>query len=136
METIYFYLGCVGFLFVIVSWAYYARTVANETVQERLVGVLITLGLGSALAIASLFTLSFNQPLVAILSIILSLIAIAGTVYLYWLINTSQTPLGDLQVKVGDKLLPFEALTADGERFSSDELLGQRTLLKFFRGGW
>lgn len=132
----YFYLGLAGFACVIGAWASYARTVANETVKKRPIGALITLGLGSVLAIVSVFTLSFDQPFLAILSIILTLIALAGTAYLYWLIYSSQTPLGDIRVRVGDKILPFEALTADGERFSSDELLGQRTLLKFFRGGW
>jgi len=47
-----------------------------------------------------------------------------------------KTPIGDIKVEVGDTLLPFTATNSDGEAFSSEALIGKRTLLKFFRGGW
>jgi len=53
-----------------------------------------------------------------------------------WLLTQRKTPIGNLKVAVGDKLLGFEAMTSEGVSFHSDELAGKRTLLKFFRGGW
>jgi len=54
----------------------------------------------------------------------------------FWLLAQRKTPIGDLKVKVGDKLFPFAAATSEGGKFHSDEFAGQRILLKFFRGGW
>jgi len=54
----------------------------------------------------------------------------------FWLLAQRKTPVGDLKVKVGDKLFPFAATTSEGAKFHSDELVGKRILLKFFRGGW
>ncbi len=45
-------------------------------------------------------------------------------------------PRGSLAVSVGDRILPFEATTPDGEPFSSEAFAGRRVLLKFFRGEW
>ena len=53
-----------------------------------------------------------------------------------WLLSQRKTPIGDLKVQMGDKLLPFETTLSDGGTFHTDELAGKRTLLKFFRGGW
>ena len=38
-------------------------------------------------------------------------------------------PTDTIRVRVGDPPLAFEALTADGARFHSDALMGQRVLL-------
>jgi len=41
-----------------------------------------------------------------------------------------------LKIKVGDQLLPFKVKTSEGKQFLSSNLMGKRTLFKFFRGGW
>lgn len=72
-----------------------------------------------------------------IYALILALIAISIAFFLYGRLRTlRQTPIGDIRVQVGDKMLPFSALTPDGVQFQSDELLGRRVLFKFFRGAW
>jgi hypothetical protein len=54
----------------------------------------------------------------------------------FYLLSLRKTPVGDLKVKVGDSLLPFEATASDGTRFYTDSLAGKKTLFKFYRGGW
>ncbi|MEM8861726.1 MAG: hypothetical protein AAGD96_25660 [Chloroflexota bacterium] len=69
-------------------------------------------------------------------TIIITVTAITMAI-LYWRLRTlRQTPIGEIRVRVGDKILPFSALTPDGAQFQSNELLGQRVLFKFFRGAW
>ena len=47
-----------------------------------------------------------------------------------------RVPTRGIRIRVGDRLPEFEALTADGERWSSASVAGERVLLKFFRGEW
>lgn len=63
-------------------------------------------------------------------------IAIAMSSMMLFFFSQRKTPIGDLKVKVGDKLLPFAAKTSEGATFQSGELSDRRILLKFFRGGW
>lgn len=137
MDLIYFTLGLAGFLLVMGTWIQYLLTIPNGAVPEWPTGGLIAQGAGFILAVLSLVTLSFDRPVLAGISILLALFAISMAIFFYWLLFTQrQTPIGEIRIEVGDKILPFEAFTAEGERFNSDELLGQRVLFKFFRGGW
>ena len=54
-------------------------------------------------------------------------VVVMGTFFL-WVVTQRKTPIGDLQLDVGDKLLPFEAGTSEGTRFTTAELAGKRTL--------
>jgi peroxiredoxin len=67
---------------------------------------------------------------------LISLGSLALAASLVLLHRMRRVPLGALRVRVGDRLLPFEAQTPEGERFASDALAGRRVLLKFFRGEW
>jgi len=65
--------------------------------------------------------------------------AAAATMFssmLLYLFSLRKTPIGDIKVKVGDKLLAFTATTSEGVPFDTSELADRRILLKFFRGGW
>ena len=48
----------------------------------------------------------------------------------------SEQELAAGAIQVGDSLPPFTALTDKGERFDSATLIGNPTLIKFFRGHW
>ena len=62
--------------------------------------------------------------------------ALGFALFFFWLLTQRKTPIGELQLSMGDQLLPFEAVTSDGTPFSSKEMVGKRVLFKFFRGGW
>ena len=137
MDMIYFLAALAGFLLVMGSWTQYLLTIPKGTVPEWPVGAIVIQALGIVAAVVGILTLSFDRPVLATISAILAVVTISMAAFFYWLLFTQrQTPIGDIQVQVGDKLLPFSALTPEGTRFHSDELLGKRTLFKFFRGGW
>ena len=137
MDLIYFTLGLAGFLLVMGTWIQYLLTIPDGAVPEWPTGGLIVEGAGFILAVLSLVTLSFDRPILAGFSILFALFALSMAIFFYWLLLTQrQTPIGNIRVQVGDKVLPFEALTAEGNIFRSGELMGQRVLFKFFRGGW
>jgi thiol-disulfide isomerase/thioredoxin len=56
--------------------------------------------------------------------------------FILWILTQPKTPLGEIKIAVGDKVLPFTAKTSQGATFDSAELSGKRVLLKFFRGDW
>lgn len=65
-----------------------------------------------------------------------ALTAISLAMFFFWLLGQRHTPVGNLVIQVGDRMLAFEATDSDGVVFNTQDLLGKRTLFKFFRGGW
>jgi hypothetical protein len=136
MNTIAFAASAAGFAAVMVAWATYLATIPSGKVPVRPVGWIILQLVGIVLAISGV-AWSFQEggsPGVAVI-IPAAFALMMGSTFFY-LLSQRKTPLGNLQVTVGDTLLPFEATTSDGAGFHTDSLAGKRTLLKFFRGGW
>ncbi|WP_147378768.1 peroxiredoxin family protein [Motilimonas pumila] len=72
----------------------------------------------------------------SIVGVFLASFPILMSIVFYTTFKESKPPLGDIQVKVGDAIMPITAVYGDGETFRLDDLQGQRILLKFFRGAW
>jgi hypothetical protein len=136
MNTAAMGMSAAGFLVVMGTLVSYLRTIPRGTVPVQVGGLVTGLSLGSVLAAAAIVW-SFQGSGAAHVGVIApaAFALMMGTFFL-WVVSQRKVPAGDLQVKVGDKLLSFAATTSDGAGFSSDELAGKRTLLKFFRGGW
>jgi hypothetical protein len=136
MNTVAIATSAAGFLAVIVAWGTYLATIPSGKVPARPVGWVILQLVGMAVS-ASAVVWSFREggsPGVAV--IVPAVFAVMmGSTFFYFL-SQRKTPIGNLKVKVGDALLPFEVNTSDGAVFHTDSLAGKRTLLKFFRGGW
>ena len=136
MNTMAFATSATGFVAVMVAWISYLATIPNGKVPARPVGSII-LQLAGMVAAASAVVWSFRDggsPGVAV--VVPAVFALMmGSTFMY-LLSLRKTPIGNLKVKVGEALLPFEATTSDGTRFRTDSLAGKRTILKFFRGGW
>ena len=136
MNTMAIVASAAGFLAVMVAWGTYLATIPSGKVPARPVGWII-LQLAGMTAAVSAVVWSFRDggsPGVAV--IVPAVIAmLMGSTFFYFL-SQRKTPIGNLKVKVGDRLLPFEVNTSDGAVFHTDSLAGRRTLLKFFRGGW
>ena len=136
MNTMAFATSATGFVAVMVAWISYLATIPSGRVPARPVGSII-LQLAGMVAAASAVVWSFRDggsPGVAV--VVPAVFALMmGSTFMY-LLSLRKTPIGNLKVKVGEALLPFEATTSDGTRFRTDSLAGKRTILKFFRGGW
>lgn len=119
-----------------VAWGTYLATIPSGKVPVRPIGWIILQLTGIALAVSAV-ALSFRSggpPGAAVL--VPAVIEVMMGLTFFYLLSLRKTPLGDLKVKVGDKLPSFEVTTSDGARFHTDSLAGKHTLLKFFRGGW
>ena len=136
MNTMAFATSATGFVAVMVAWISYLATIPSGKVPARPVGSII-LQLAGMVAAASAVVWSFRDggsPGVAV--VVPAVFALMmGSTFMY-LLSLRKTPIGNLKVKIGEALLPFEATTSDGTRFRTDSLAGKRTILKFFRGGW
>ena len=136
MNTMAIATSATGFVAVMVAWISYLATIPSGKVPARPVGSII-LQLAGMVAAASAVVWSFRDggsPGVAV--VVPAVFALMmGSTFMY-LLSLRKTPIGNLKVKVGEGLLPFEATTSDGTRFCTDSLAGKRTIFKFFRGGW
>jgi len=136
MNTMAIATSATGLVAVMVAWISYLATIPSGKVPARPVGSII-LQLAGMVAAASAVVWSFRDggsPGVAV--VVPAVFALMmGSTFMYFL-SLRKTPIGNLKVKVGEALLPFEATTSDGTRFRTDSLAGKRTILKFFRGGW
>ncbi len=128
-------LATGGMAVVGVTIVNYFRSIADAQVTVEIAGLVGKLLLGSGLAIAGVvWGVKAGELGAAVLTP--AVLAVLMASLILWLLTQRRTPVGELEIEVGDKLLAFEAMGTDGSRFSSDELAGKRTLLKFFRGGW
>ncbi len=136
MNTIALALALGGVAAVFTAWLTYLSTIPRGVVPARPVGAIGMQLAGIALAIASvIWSLRAGGSLSAVVIAPASFALIMGSLFLL-LMSQRKTPIGDIKVAVGDALPAFSCQTSAGVAFSSDALLGQRTLLKFFRGGW
>ncbi len=118
------------------TWLVYFSKVPSGNVPVRPVGSVLLQVLAIGLGIlATVWDVNVTGS-VHVAVILPAAVALMMASFFLWLLTQRRTPIGDLKVEVGDQLLAFEALTSDGTAFRSGELLGKRTLLKFFRGGW
>ena len=113
----------------------YFSKVAEAKLSHKIGGWVVSLMVGLATAVASIVwglqSGSLGAAVIAPASLAIALSS--GMLYLF---SLRKTPVGELKVKVGDKLLPFSATTSEGVAFQSEELADRRILFKFFRGGW
>lgn len=121
---------------ILVAWISYFKLILQIKVSVKSTGTIILQCIGIGLGVLSITlnivgnkSFSFLVFLPAIFSVAL------GFIFLLFY-SQRKTPIGNLKVIEGDKLIPFSAATSDGKEFSSDELAGKRILLKFFRGAW
>ncbi len=126
-------LATLSLLLVTATWVNYFRRVPSGNVPARPVGSIAAQGAGLVLAALALVVAGF-PPGVAV-PVLAGSAALFAALFL-WLLTQRATPVGDLRVAVGDRVLAFTAPRDTGAAFHTDELLGKRTLLKFFRGSW
>jgi hypothetical protein len=125
-----------GFLAVMIAWVSYLATIPSGKVPVRPIGTILLQLVGMALAISAIVLGIRESGSLGVAVIVPAVFAIMMASTFFYLLSLRKTPVGDLKVKVGDSLLPFEATASDGTRFYTDSLAGKKTLFKFYRGGW
>ena len=136
MNTIALGISILGLGVVMGTWIAYFATVPRGKVPVWPLGSIITQCVGIGLAISAIVWSFQGSTSTRVAVIIPGAVAIMMGMFFFWLLSIRKTPIGDLKVKVGDKLMPFKAMTSEGMEFQTDELMGKRILFKFFRGGW
>lgn len=130
-------LAWAGFGLVAATWVQYMSTIPRGKVPARPIGAMVAQAGGLALTVYALAVGYSGSGWLALLAWATP-IGLAFTLggLFFFLLSQRKTPLGKLQVAVGEQFLPFTATTAGGDAFETDELGGRRVLLKFFRGYW
>ena len=136
MITTAFGLALLSLVVVLGAVMQYFSTIPRGKVPVKPIGLVTFLSIGAALAVIAIAKSFSGSAWSAVAVSIPSALALLMALGIFWLLSQRKTPIGDLKVKPGDKLFPFEATTSEGIPFHTDELAGKRTLLKFFRGGW
>ena len=136
MNTVAVGMSAGGFVVVMGTLVTYLRTIPRGKVPESVGGLVIGLLVGIGLAAAGIVWSIQSTESAGVAVIAPAVFALMFGTFFLWVVTQRKTPVGDLQLKVGDKLLSFEASTSEGAGFTTAELAGKRTLLKFFRGGW
>jgi peroxiredoxin len=136
MNTLAVLTAIAGFTIVLASIILYFRTIPRGTVPKKIGGFATKLAVGVALSIVGVYLGITGTGSSGLLVYIPAGLGIMFGSFILWVLTQRKTPLGDVKVKVGDKILPFTAQNSQGTPFDSGELGGKRILLKFFRGGW
>ena len=126
----------IGFAVVLVSIILYFRTIPRGTVPEKVGGFAAKLATGVALSAFGVYLGLTGDGTAGLLVYLPAGLGLFFGLFILWVLTQRKTPLGNIKIKVGDKVLPFTARSSDGSPFDSSELSGKRVLLKFYRGGW
>ncbi|MFT5459309.1 MAG: hypothetical protein ACI9K2_005819 [Myxococcota bacterium] len=135
MNTVAFGASVASALWVTGVIVQYFSRIAEARVPVEITALVLKLLLGVVVAAtAVVWSVQSGSPSAWVM--VPAVYATMMAVMILWLLTQRKTPVGELRVEVGDKLLAFGATTSDGVAFHTDQLAGKRTLLKFFRGGW
>ena len=134
-STLMWTFASVAVLSAVVGWVGYLRAIPKHTVPKLPVAMMITQSLALALAMGVVEEAlrTGARPLGAF---VLAGLAVVLALFFWGLYSQRHTPLGTLQVALGEPMIPFESVDSNGAVVHSSDFAGQRLLLKFFRGSW
>jgi hypothetical protein len=123
-------LALTSLFLSLAAWGVYWRLIFSMRVPRKPRGFQFVMAVSSALAIAALF----GRPGWAGASVA-AVSLLASSMFLFTSVM-SAVPRAVPTVTVGEPILSFAGLDADGATFESAALAGRPFLLKFFRGHW
>lgn len=136
MNTLALTISIAGFLIMLIGISFYFSSLIKNKVPVVPVTLFLSLIIGVTSGVYS-FYLVLPNTLLAVLPIAIpATLSIFMASFFIFVFSQKKTPIGDIKVNVGDSVLPFETKNSKGELFSTSDLKGQRTLLKFYRGAW
>ncbi|MEH6597299.1 MAG: peroxiredoxin family protein [Colwellia polaris] len=136
MNTFALTISLVGLIIMLTGIALYFSKLIKNKVPKLPIGLFFCLSVGVLTGLYSLY-LAIPNAFLSVLPIAIPAVftVFIGSFFIFVFLNKN-TPLGDIKVSIGDKLIPFETKTAADTIFSSEQFKGKRTLLKFYRGSW
>lgn len=132
MMTVTFAL--LGILSSIIGLVVYLGKMKKSKTPKKPIGLMISMLLGLCLG-GYAVSLSNSATETVVAGIFCGFTIFLSAMLLFLLLQ-KKPPLGDIKVKVGDLIIPFEASTFEDNAFNTEKIKGKRTLLKFFRGSW
>lgn len=124
-------MSATGFLILLIALVHYFLNVKQHKTIVNPIVLKVSMVISSVLSLVSLITLEFSLNASSILSVVFAVNSLVTCAVFTYFLASKNTPIGNIQVGVGDKLLAFQ--TPD---FDSSSLTGKRILLKFYRGAW
>lgn len=125
-----------GFLFTFTGIAIYFSKIMKNKVPIRPIGLIASLVIGMFFAAAAFYKAIPGDLILTLPIAIPAFMSLFMGTFFLWVLTQRKTPIGNIKVKVGDNLIPFEAKASDGSNFTLDNLKGKRVLFKFYRGAW
>lgn len=129
-------VSILGLVVLIIGVSRYFSTIVKNNVPVVPYSLFFALAIGAASGVYSLFLVASDGTTMIIAVAIPALISLFTSGLLTFIITQKNTPIGDIKVKVGDRILPISAMNADGKKFNDTQWQNQRVLLKFYRGSW
>lgn len=129
-------LSIIGLLITLLGTLKYLLDIPKNKVPVYPVILITSLLLGLGITGLSILESQLSISILSIAHLLISSITALIAFGMLWLLKNRKTPIGEIKVSVGDKLIPFESTFSDEKPFSTDEFKGKRVLLKFFRGAW
>lgn len=108
----------------------------KNKVPIKPIGLIVSLVIGILFAVAAFYKAIPGDLVTTLPIVILAFISIFMGTFFLWVLTQRKTPIGNIKVRVGDTLIPFEAKTSDGSDFTLADFKGKRILFKFYRGAW
>ena len=129
-------VSLVGLVILITGVIRYLATIVKNNVPDVPYSLFFTLAIGAASGVYSLYLVASDSLMMIIAVAIPASISLFISGFFTFIFTQKNTPIGNIKVKVGDRILPFSAMNADGQEFSDSQWQNQRVLLKFYRGSW
>jgi len=130
------FFALVALLITLIGATHYFFKVKKHATPKMPLLFIAFLLAASLTSLISLYLTITSVSLLSVFVIAAALMPIMMTIVFYIAFKEGKPPLGNIQVKVGDQILPFYSTRFDGNEFNSKELSRQRVLLKFYRGAW
>jgi peroxiredoxin len=136
MNTLALLISLTGLIVLILGITVYFYKLIQNKVPKTPIGLFFSIFVATTSAIYGLY-LSIPNEIINVLPIAVPAILsiIISSLFLFVFMN-KKTPLGNIKVKIGDSIIPFQSTSAQGHAFSQEDLKNKRILLKFFRGSW
>lgn len=126
----------LGLLASVIGLSLYFRKVKRNQTPKKPVALYTGLLLGIAIGSYGVVLASAESTIAIVLSALPLFLALFFFSVLTFFLIQKKPPLGDIKIKVGDSMLPFNVKNHSNEDFSSEQFIGKRTLFKFYRGSW
>ena len=136
MDVNPWFFSSAALLCALCGWFLYLASIAKDRVPRRALAMFGSQGaaiVASGLAMVSLRGGAVSE---VVGPGVVSGLAVIVALLFFVLYSQRKTPLGGIQVEVGQPLPPFSLRDGEGTMVSTSDWRGDRILLKFFRGSW